>query len=131
MNSKKRPYPLPYNEPLKEKARTLRSNPTPAEKLFWKTLRQMPFYKSQTFYRQKPIGSYVVDFYSHQLKLVIEIDGHSHGEIETKINDQKRTELLESKGLEVIRFTNPEVEKNIEAVMKKLEEIILKRKDQM
>ena len=62
MTSKNRPYPLPYDESLKEKARTLRSNPTPAEKVFWKALRQMPFYKSQTFYRQKPMGSYIVDF---------------------------------------------------------------------
>jgi len=129
MASKNRPYPLPYDGPLKEKARVLRSNPTPAEKLFWKALRQMPLYKAQKFYRQKPIGSYIIDFYCHHFGLVIEIDGHSHGETETKINDQKRTEFLQSQGLTVLRFTNQEVEGDIEAVMVKLEEFILKRKD--
>ena len=128
MTSKNIPYPLSYDESIKEKARALRNNPTPAEQLFWKALRQMPFYKSQTFYRQKPIGSYIVDFYCHQLKLVTEIDGDSHGETKTKINDQKRTEFLESKGLTVFRFTNREVEKEIEGIMAKLEEFILKRK---
>ncbi|MZH02908.1 MAG: endonuclease domain-containing protein [Nitrospinae bacterium] len=128
MPSKNRPYPLPYDKSLKEKARSLRSNPTPAEKLFWKALKQMPFYKLRTFYRQKPIGSYIVDFYCHRFRLVIEIDGHSHGETETKINDQKRTEYLESQGLTVLRFTNQEVVKNTEAVMAKLEEIISEQK---
>ncbi len=128
MTSKNRPYPWPYDGPLKEKARTLRSNPTPTEKLFWKALRQMPLYKSQTFYRQKPIGSYIVDFYCHLFGLVIEIDGDSHGETDTKINDQKRTEFLEAQGLTVLRFTNQEVDKNIAGVMAKLEEFILKRK---
>ena len=88
----------------------------------------MPFFESQTFYRQKPIGFYIADFYCYRLKLVIEIDGDSHGETETKLNDQKRTEFLESKGLVVLRFTNQEVEKNLEAVMSKLEEFILERK---
>ncbi len=127
MASKNRPYPFPYDGPLKEKARLLRSNPTPAEKLFWKALRQMPFYKAQKFYRQKPIGSYIVDFYCHQIRLVIEIDGNSHGETETIIYDQKRTQFLQSQGLTVLCFTNREVEGNIEAVMVKLEEFILNR----
>jgi len=119
---------LPYRESIKEKARTLRNNPTPAETLFWNTLRQMPFYRSQTFCRQKPIGSYIVDFYCYRHRLVIEIDGDSHGETDTKIKDQKRSEFLQSKGLGVIRFTNRDVEKNIEGVMATLEEIISKRK---
>lgn len=128
MTPKNRPYPLPYDESLKEKARNLRNNSTPAEKLFWKALKQMPFYNSLKFYRQKPIGSYIVDFYCHQFRLVIEIDGDSHGETDTKINDQKRTEFLRSQGLTVLRFTNQEVGENIEGVMKKLEAFILKDK---
>ena len=126
MTSKNRP--LPYSETIKEKARVLRNNPTPAEKLFWATLRKMPFYESRTFYRQKPLGPYIADFYCYQLKLVIEIDGHSHGETETKISDQKRTKFLESKGMTVLRFTNREVEKDVAGVMQQLEEFILKRK---
>ncbi|MBT3858010.1 MAG: endonuclease domain-containing protein [Nitrospina sp.] len=89
----------------------LRTQPTPAEKLFWKQLKAMPFYKSLAFNRQKPVGSYIVDFYCHKLRLVIEIDGHSHGETRAIVSDQKRTKILESKGLTVSRFTNAEVEK--------------------
>ena len=128
MAPKNQPYPLPYDKSLKEKARMLRTNPIPAEKLFWKTLRQMPFYKSQKFYRQKPIGSYIVDFYCHQFQLVIEIDGDTHGETETKVNDQKRTTYLQSIGLTILRFTNQEVKENIEGVIVKLEGFILKKK---
>ena len=78
---------LSYDVPLKEKARTLRNNPTPAEKIFWNALRRMSFYKSLTFNRQKPIDPYIVDFYCHRLSLVIEIDGDSHGESDAKVYD--------------------------------------------
>jgi very-short-patch-repair endonuclease len=53
---------LSYDASIKEKARTLRNNPTPAEKVFWNALRRMPFYKLLTFNRQKPIDPYIVDF---------------------------------------------------------------------
>ena len=88
----------------------------------------MEFYKPLTFNRQKPIGPYIVDFYCYHVQLVIEIDGHSHGETKIKVNDQKRTELLESQGLAVLRFTNAEVERNIEGVMAKLEAFIVKER---
>lgn len=88
----------------------------------------MPFYESITFNRQKTIGSYIVDFYCHQFRLVIEIDGDSHGQPLTQSKDVERTEILESRGLAVLRFTNLEVEKNIEAVMVKIEEFIEKEK---
>lgn len=91
----------------------------------------MPFYKSLTFNRQKPIGFYIVDFYCHQFCLVIEIDGHSHGETKTIMSGQKRTEFLESQGMTVFRFTNYEVEKNMEGVMEKLGKFIIRRKKQM
>ena len=119
--------PFSYDVSIKEKARRLRINPTPAEKLFWNTLRQMPFYKPLTFNRQKPVGPYIVDFYCYQLRPVIEIDGHSHGETKTKLSDQRRKEFLESKGLKVLRFTNLEVEKNIEGVMVELSEFIIEK----
>ena len=126
MSSKNNPFS--YDDSIKEKARLLRNNPTPAEKLFWNTLRRMAFYKPLTFNRQKPIGPYIVDFYCYQVQLVIEIDGHSHGETKTKVNDQKRTEFLEGKGLIVLRFANAEVESNIEGVMARLEAFIVKER---
>lgn len=126
MPSKKRS--LPYAANLKEKARELRNQPTPAEKKFWNGLRKMPFYESLTFNRQKPIGSYIVDFYSHRQKLVIEIDGDSHGTTVTKKKDIERTRFLNSQGLTVFRFSNSEVEKNLEAVMVEIEGFIEKGK---
>jgi very-short-patch-repair endonuclease len=60
---------------------------------------------------------------------VIEIDGDSHGETQEKVSDKKRTAFLKSKGFTVLRFTNPEVNKNIEGVMEKLEAFIEKRID--
>jgi very-short-patch-repair endonuclease len=120
---------LSYDASIKGKARTLRNNPTPAEKIFWNALRRMSFYKSLTFNRQKHIEPYIVDFYCHRLSLVIEIDGDSHGENEAKVYDQKRTAFLESKGLTVLRFTNPEVNNNVNGVMVELEVFVEKRID--
>lgn len=119
---------LPYAANLKEKARELRNQPTPAEKKFWNGLRKMPFYESLTFNRQKPIGSYIVDFYCHRQKLVIEIDGDSHGRTDAQKKDIERTRFLNSQGLTVFRFSNSEVEKNLEAVMVEIEGFIEKGK---
>ena len=128
MPSKKRPRKHPYSPFLKNKSRQLRNQPTPTEKQFWHCLREMPLYEAVIFNRQKSIGNYIVDFYCHQFRLVIEIDGDSHGQLLTKTKDIERTEFLESQGLTVLRFTNAEVEKNIEAVMMKIEAFIEKGK---
>lgn len=115
---------IPYNYSLGKKARTLRNSLTLPERQFWNALRQMPFYKITKFNRQKPLGEYIVDFYCHEHRLVIEIDGDTHGEEDAQRKDQIRTEFLESKGLRVVWFTNPDVVNNIEGVMLQLEKII-------
>lgn len=84
----------------------------------------MPFYQKITFNRQKPLGNYIADFYSHRLKLVIEIDGDSHGDDSSIAYDSKRTSYFESNGLMVIRFTNSEVLNNIEGVMVRINQLI-------
>lgn len=124
MPPKKRPCEHPYSSHLKERAKELRGQPTPAEKLFWNSLRKMPFYETVVFNRQKPIGNYITDFFCHQLQLIIEIDGDSHGPAHAQSKDAERTEFLESQGLTVLRFTNREVEENVEAVMVKVEAFI-------
>jgi very-short-patch-repair endonuclease len=73
----------------------------------------MPFYESLTFNRQKPIGNYIVDFYCHRFRLVIEIDGDSHGQSENQKKDIERTRFLQTHGLTVLRFSNSEVEKSL------------------
>ncbi len=123
----KKSLQTPYDPSLKEKARQLRNNPTPAEKNFWNALRAMPFYKDNTFNRQKPFGKYIVDFYRHEQQLVIEIDGDTHYEDQAQIHDRKRTEFLESQGLRVIRITNREVMESIDGVLEILEKLILKK----
>ncbi|WP_232758729.1 endonuclease domain-containing protein [Flavobacterium sp. ALD4] len=104
-------------------AKKLRENPTEAEEVMWLSLRnnQLDGYK---FRRQHPLLNYVADFYCHQLKLVIEIDGEYHQTVEQKKLDNERTENIEFQGLKLIRFTNEEVISNISAVLNKIKEFI-------
>ena len=100
------------------KARELRNKLTPAEQVFWLRLKEkFPEYK---FRRQHPISIYIVDFYCHNLKLVIEIDGSVHDSEEAKLNDGKRQNDLENLTLIVIRFTNNQVKNEIELVIEKI-----------
>ena len=106
------------------KARELRNKLTPAEQVFWLRLKeQFPKYK---FRRQHPISIYIVDFYCHKLKLVIEIDGSVHDSEEAKLNDEKRQNDLENLHLIVIRFTNNQVKNEIELVIEKISSTIEK-----
>jgi imidazole glycerol-phosphate synthase subunit HisF len=105
-----------------EKARLLRRQLTSAEEVLWQYLKAKPLgYK---FRRQHPYSIYILDFYCHQLKLVIEVDGEFHDVEEVKKNDQYRQALLEKDGLMMIRFTNNEVLHQMQLVMAKLENII-------
>jgi very-short-patch-repair endonuclease len=86
---------------------------TPAEKKIWYELfRNFPL----PILRQKPINNYIVDFYCPKLKLAIEIDGETHYTEEGIINDKKRTKILKSYNIKVLRFTNTDVLKNFEGV---------------
>jgi len=124
MPRKNLPPHIPYNKSLLEKSRELRNQLTPPERQFWNALREMPSYKSHPFNRQKPLGEYIVDFYCHEYRLVVEIDGDTHGTEEAQVKDQRRTDFLESQGLRVIRFTNRDVVHNIEGVMESLENLL-------
>lgn len=112
---------LPYNRHLVEKAKELRKNMTPAEKKLWYGyLRTFKF----RVLRQRPIDNFIVDFFCAQLKLVIEVDGESHFTDEGKDYDCERTQILESYGLNVLRFTNDEVLQDWEGVCRRIEESI-------
>ena len=63
---------------------------------------------------------YIADFYCHKFKLIIELDGKYHEEKEQKIKDQERDEVLKLNGLDILRFKNEEVEKNIDNVLIKI-----------
>jgi very-short-patch-repair endonuclease len=96
---------LTYSKIVKPLARELRNNQTDAEVLLWSRIRRKQILGVQ-FNRQKPIDRYIVDFYSTSTKLVIELDGIQHYEIDAIEYDFERTKTLESFGLKVMRFDN-------------------------
>ena len=89
---------------------------TDAEIALWKKLRRKQLHGLQ-FYRQKPLGNFIVDFYCSAAKLVIEIDGGQHYEKDGAIRDALRDGYLESLGLHVVRFSNLDVLGNIDGVL--------------
>jgi len=99
---------------LKERARTMRSNPTPAEQRLWLALRADRFEGCQ-FTRQTVIAPYIVDFASKARRLVIEVDGDTHPQEDRY--DAKRTDFLATQGYRVVRFSNVDVMGNLEGVL--------------
>jgi very-short-patch-repair endonuclease len=99
-------------------AKSLRRNPTKAEEILWERLRgNQTGYK---FRRQHPMMNFVVDFYSHQLRMVIEVDGEIHLGKFNQLEDESKDLNLEAAGYYVIRFTNHQVLNNIEEVMEEI-----------
>ena len=98
------------------KASDLRKRQTFAEEILWQYLRTKPL--GFKFRRQHVYSIYILDFYCHALKLVIEVDGSIHMMEEVKENDQVRQKQLDADGLFVLRFTNSEIELRNEEVIK-------------
>lgn len=115
---------IPYQPHLKELARKLRNNSTYTEVLLWKRLsgKQMMGYD---FHRQKPLLNYIVDFYCNELNLAIEIDGATHFDNDTVLNDKKRDEELAKYGVTVLRIWDGDVLNNIENVLNTIEQWIV------
>ena len=107
---------LKYNPNLEQTARRLREEMTHSEQMLWSRLRKKQLQSTQ-FYRQKPIGTYIVDFYAPKAKLVVEVDGSQHLGLEHKQNDEERDAYLTSSGLQVLRFGNMRVLQEIDAVV--------------
>ena len=108
-----------YNKNLKQFSRNLRTNMTDAEKLLWSRIRRKQI-KGMQFYRQKSIGDYIVDFYCPEIKLVIEVDGGQHYEAEGKDKDHIRDEYMKRLGINILRFSDRDVLKRIDAVIEKI-----------
>ena len=113
-----------YNPKLKELARQLRNNATKAEIKLWMNVNKDQFF-GYDFHRQKPIGNYIADFYCHQLKLVIEVDGITHHRPAVIEKDKIKEKAFESLGLTVLRFDDEEVLDDIKYVMKELTNYIV------
>jgi imidazole glycerol-phosphate synthase subunit HisF len=92
---------------VRDAAQAMRDAPTDAEARLWEILRAGRL--GPKFRRQHPIGSFIVDFFSHEAALVIEVDGSIHDVPEQRRRDEQRQAALESAGLRVLRFTNDEV----------------------
>ena len=97
---------LPYKSELIPRAKELRKNATPQENHLW-----YDFLKSYPvrFQRHKTINSFIVDFYCHAAKLVIEVDGSQHYTEDGEAYDDERTQILSSYDLRVLRFSNYEI----------------------
>ena len=96
-----------------QRARKLRREATVPERLLWAVLRGRRL-GGLRFRRQHPIGPYVVDFYCHQARLVVEVDGMSHEDKQEQ--DAQREMYLREQGLHVFRVTNSDVNEDLEAV---------------
>ncbi|MFY0568019.1 endonuclease domain-containing protein [Archangium lansingense] len=99
--------------------RRLRADTTDAESLLWRLLRARRLVGVK-FRRQHQFGAYILDFYSHEAKLVIELDGDGHAQPEQQMRDAERTAFLASHGLTVLRFSNRDVLQETEAVLTRI-----------
>lgn len=100
-------------------AKTMRTNATDAESLMWQLLRAKRFMNLK-FRRQHVIAPYIVDFYCHEIGLVIELDGSQHGTVDAIEYDAERTKFLEALGLKVVRYWNHEVLSRTDVVLEGL-----------
>ena len=103
-----------------QKAEELRKRMTKAELVLWEELRGKRF-MGLKFRRQHPIGRFIVDFYCHKHKLIIELDGSIHDLPEVAENDKNREEEIRDLGLNIIRFTNNQVIEKTPIVLNELQ----------
>lgn len=107
---------------IKETVRNLRRGCTKSEKLLWEAVRNRKI-NSKKFQRQYPIKFeifnhkrfFIPDFYCHECKLAVELDGKIHEH--QKDYDEMRTHIINNIGIKVIRFTNEDIENNLEKVL--------------
>ena len=115
------------NPKLTKNARTLRKNMTKEERHLWYDfLKDYPV----MVHRQKTIGSYIVDFYIAEAKLVIELDGSQHYDEEGSHADQLRDSYLKNLGLTVLRIPNNEVNQNFRGVCEYIDMLVINCKEE-
>lgn len=116
-------FDLPsYPKGAIKRAQYLRKNMTKAELIVWQYIRKEQL--GARFRRQVPIGKYIVEFFSLNIGLVVEIDGGQHYDVENAIKDEKRSSELNNYGLTVIRYNNHEIFSNIEGVIESIGRMI-------
>ena len=108
-----------------KKAKILRKDMTVTEEILWKRLSNRKL-NGLKFRRQHPLDIFIADFYCHEKKLIVELDGGIHDTTEQMEYDDGRTFELEEKGFKILRFRNEEVLNEIEQVLKKIIETVKK-----
>jgi very-short-patch-repair endonuclease len=109
----------PVLERIKFNSRKLRKRGTEPEVLLWSRLRNR-MVNGFKFRRQHPRDRYILDFYCHEARLAIEVDGGIHDEQQQIIQDRVRTNFLKESGIHVIRFKNEEILLNIDQVVSRI-----------
>ena len=107
-------------------AKRLRRKMTPCEKALWQRLKTKKM-AGLKFRRQHPIRFYIADFYCHEARLVIEVDGPIHDSIGRREHDQQRDGVMEDFGIMILRFSNEEIRYHLQKVLKKIEEVSIMR----
>ena len=115
---------IPYNPKLTALARKLRNESTETEIYLWLKLKGKQMY-GYDFHRQKPIDNYILDFFCYELLLGIEIDGYSHEFIEVYNKDRIKEKRMNELGITILRFSDFEVLKDMENVIRAIEFFIL------
>ena len=115
---------MEQNRKLKPTSQTLRKNAAKEENLLWYNFLRL--YKPQ-FRRQYVIGDYIVDFYCHKAKLVVELDGSQHYEPKAIEHDRARSAYLESQGVYVLRISNVDVLRRFANVCEYIDNIVKSR----
>ena len=115
---------IPKDNKLLGNARKLRRDMTPHERKLWYLfLRKYPV----KVYKQRIIGPYIVDFYCAPAKLVIELDGSQHYDEQTITYDAERSAFLEKHGLNVLRFSNADIDSRFQAVCEQIDLTVRER----
>ena len=114
----------PYRRELVPRSKELRKEMTPQERRLWfDFLRQYPI----KFYRQRTIDRCIADFYCSKAKLVVEIDGSQHLTPEGMAYDEERTNILNSYGILVLRFSNAQIDQNFNSVCMQIDRVVRER----
>ena len=108
---------------IRDIARKLRRRGTRSEELLWRELRNRKM-SGLKFLRQHPVGSSIVDFYCHEKRLAVEVDGPMHREEDAARRDRERQELIEKYGIRFYRCTSEEVERDLEGVLEEIRKVV-------
>ena len=116
--------PIKKNNKLLENAKNLRREMTQQEKHLWYDFLQ---HYPVKIYKQRIIDNFIVDFYCHQARLVIELDGSQHYTPEGKSHDKARSDVLKRYDLYVLRFSNRDIDNKFDGVCYTIDNMIRER----